>query len=395
MATYKVIQDIEAEDKLVGPLTLRQFIYACIAAVCGYLSFISVAKGFPFFLIVTLPPMIFTGFFAFPWGRDQPTELWALAKIRFYFKPRRRIWDQTGARDLVHITAPKQIERVYTNGLSENEVQSRLTALASTLDTRGWATKNSNVNLSTGNPAAAVVVSSSDRLIGPAAEPQEVSDITAGDDMLDEANNARAQQLDQMITASSQTRRKRLVERLHLAGKAGAGAADQPAPPPVPAGTGAMPQLPPPADYWFLNKPVDMPAAATPTATPMVAAASAASLAGAAPVAAPAIPVAATPTADEEALAEQLRQQHEKAKQVANFEHMKVIQPLEVQQVQAQAAAAQQAARPAPVTPSWRPDTIGLARNDDLNIATIARIANGQDRQSSDEVVISLHDHAS
>jgi len=40
MATYKVIQDIEAEDKLVGPLTLRQFIYAAIAAICGYLSFL-------------------------------------------------------------------------------------------------------------------------------------------------------------------------------------------------------------------------------------------------------------------------------------------------------------------------------------------------------------------
>lgn len=25
MATYKVLQDIEAEDKLLGPLTLKQF----------------------------------------------------------------------------------------------------------------------------------------------------------------------------------------------------------------------------------------------------------------------------------------------------------------------------------------------------------------------------------
>ncbi|MGH7158305.1 MAG: PrgI family mobile element protein [Candidatus Saccharimonadales bacterium] len=33
MATYKVIQDIEAEDKILGPLTLRQFIYAGVAAI--------------------------------------------------------------------------------------------------------------------------------------------------------------------------------------------------------------------------------------------------------------------------------------------------------------------------------------------------------------------------
>jgi hypothetical protein len=74
MANYKVIQDIEAEDKLVGPLTLRQFIYAAIAAICAYLSFIAIARGFWEILIILGPPMLFTGFFAFPWGRDQSTD---------------------------------------------------------------------------------------------------------------------------------------------------------------------------------------------------------------------------------------------------------------------------------------------------------------------------------
>src|ERR1017187_7812603 len=103
MATYKVIQDIEAEDKLVGPLSLRQFIYGVIAAFCGYLSFIALTKGAAFLLVIFAPVMIFTGFFAFPWGRDQSTEVWALAKIRFFIKPRRRIWDQTGAKNLVEV----------------------------------------------------------------------------------------------------------------------------------------------------------------------------------------------------------------------------------------------------------------------------------------------------
>src|SRR6202167_364448 len=98
MATYKVIQDIEAEDKLVGPLTLRQFIYAGIAALSGYLGFLTASKGAPFMLGVFAPITFVCGFFAFPWGKDQPTEVWALAKIRFFLKPRRRIWDQTGAQ---------------------------------------------------------------------------------------------------------------------------------------------------------------------------------------------------------------------------------------------------------------------------------------------------------
>ncbi len=39
MSTYKVIQDIEAEDKLLGPLTLRQFIYAAVVLVMGFVAF--------------------------------------------------------------------------------------------------------------------------------------------------------------------------------------------------------------------------------------------------------------------------------------------------------------------------------------------------------------------
>src|SRR5665213_1846981 len=93
MSTYKVIQDIEAEDKILGPLTLRQFIYGLIAGFLLYICFLSVVKGAPYLLVLFLPPALFAAFFAAPFGRDQPTEVWALAKILFYFQPRRRVWN--------------------------------------------------------------------------------------------------------------------------------------------------------------------------------------------------------------------------------------------------------------------------------------------------------------
>src|SRR6185295_1780581 len=108
MAQYKVIQDVEAEDKLLGPLTLRQFIYAGITAILLYLSYFAATHSATFLIIIFFPFALVTGFFAFPWGRDQPTEVWALAKVRFLLKPRRRIWDQSGAKELVTITAPKK-----------------------------------------------------------------------------------------------------------------------------------------------------------------------------------------------------------------------------------------------------------------------------------------------
>src|SRR6478609_6736928 len=101
MATYKVIQDIEAEDKLVGPLTLRQFIYAGVAAVCLYLCFVAYTKHVIFLVGIFLPIAAVGTFFAFPWKGEQPTEIWALARLRFMLKPRVRIWDQSNVKDLV------------------------------------------------------------------------------------------------------------------------------------------------------------------------------------------------------------------------------------------------------------------------------------------------------
>src|SRR6478609_6089041 len=116
MATYKVIQDIEAEDKLVGPLSLRQFVYAIVTLACLFLGFklatVQWFLAFPF-----IPPAVLFGFLAAPFGHDQPSEVWLLAKIRFSLKPRKRIWDQTGVQELVTITAPKTLEHNLTNGL--------------------------------------------------------------------------------------------------------------------------------------------------------------------------------------------------------------------------------------------------------------------------------------
>ncbi|MFO0781963.1 MAG: PrgI family protein, partial [Candidatus Saccharimonadales bacterium] len=71
MATYKLIQDIEAEDHILGPLSFRQFVFALIAVFFGYMSFIVITKHLAILALVFLPPALFFGFFALPFGRDQ------------------------------------------------------------------------------------------------------------------------------------------------------------------------------------------------------------------------------------------------------------------------------------------------------------------------------------
>ncbi len=377
MAQYKVIQDIEAEDKLLGPLSLRQFIYAGAAALLGYLSFIALSKGAAFLLAIFLPPMLFCMFFAWPWSQEQPTEVWALARIRFLFKPRKRIWNQSGVKELVTITVPKHVERVYTNGLTQTEVKSRLTALADTIDSRGWAIKNADVSMST---LPAYDPNSSDRLITATMAPSIGSDVSASDDMMDEHNNPIAQQFDQMIQASSQAHRQQIIDRMN-SNEA-----------PAPSQPATIPnQEQPTPDYWFLHQP------SAPTSTvhdpnavvfanPLLVQPGSTQVVGT---------VAAQPTPSEEELAQQIMQQKAQHPPMPNM-HLKTINPLGSQP----AATAQpqqdpdntQTAQTQSMTPESDAAILNLASNNDLDVATIARQAEKARHPDSpdDEVVITL-----
>lgn len=207
MATYKVIQDIEAEDKFLGPLTLKQFVFGAAGLFFGYLSVYAITQNAAFLLVVFLPPGALGLFLAIPWSREQPTEVWVLAKLRFRIKPRSRVWDQAGLEELVTITAPKKIEVTRTDGLNQAEVQSRLKALADTIDTRGWATKN--IGLNDGMPAG------NDRLITPSMMPREVPeiDIDSYDDVMD-PDTTVSENFGYMMQSSSDTLRRQSLEKM-------------------------------------------------------------------------------------------------------------------------------------------------------------------------------------
>lgn len=208
MAQYKVLQDIEAEDKLLGPLSLRQFIYAVIVIVLGFVAYrLLLIKWF--LAIPFLPPMVFFGLLAAPLGGQQSSEVWLLAKIKFFVFPKKRIWDQDGAQELVTITAPKQVEQHLTKEFSQDEVKSRLKALASTLDTKGWAIRNAQPSLAAAD--------ASDRLIDISSLPQNVPsvDVRDTDDVLDPTANPVAQQMDQMISQTEQQHRQELLDKMH------------------------------------------------------------------------------------------------------------------------------------------------------------------------------------
>ncbi len=522
MSSYKVIQDIEAEDKLIGPLTLRQSIYGGITLVCLYICFLGFTKGATFLIAMFLPVAAITGFFAFPWKGEQPTEIWALARLRFMIKPRVRVWDQSGVKDVVTVLAPRKLENVrpLTNNLSENEVRSRLKALADTIDSRGWATRNASYALYSSQYQSRV-----------SAPGQAVPNAPAADDMFDDHSNV-AQNFDAMLARSSQNQRQRVVQQMAQAQmppqiqqaprpayqvqtayqqpqggqpmqpsqqmpmypQQGPQQGPQPQQYPQPQqqypqaqqGYGPMPpqapayqagpQLPAPimpqqqqpapnsapADYWFANGPAypgngnipqQQPQAGQPMQPPqqppMYPQQQAPAPEPTAPqavqpqppvLAAPAIPEeyaaavaegkistdvplagSATPNENEQAFAQEARQQNEALRR--QYNHVTVdpasgaavrptpsvpgmidygrpqpvddqmqydtSQPQTIQQA-AQIPGAVQAAG-SPVTGTTDPAILGLAKNDDLDVATIARQANKEITKNPDEIEIQLH----
>jgi hypothetical protein len=140
MAVYKVPQDVEADDKLIGPFSFRQFIYLIIVALAIAIGW-GLSQLFAPLAIIVLPVIVFFGALALPLRKDQPMEIYLAALVSYHLKPRKRLWQPDGIQSLVEITAPKLIEVQRSKDLSQTEAQQRLSYLANIVDTGGWAVR--------------------------------------------------------------------------------------------------------------------------------------------------------------------------------------------------------------------------------------------------------------
>ena len=193
MAVYKVPQDVEADDKLIGPFSFRQFIYLLIVAGCIGIAWL-LSRVFVGLAVITLPPILLFGALALPLRKDQPMEIYLAAVLSFYLKPHQRVWDPDGMDHLIEITAPRVVEQQLTKDLTQAEAQQRLGYLASIVDSGGWAVRGTlpptSLNADVYNAA------------------QQVEDVL-------DTNTSVAQSLTQKLDASDERLREELVERMH------------------------------------------------------------------------------------------------------------------------------------------------------------------------------------
>lgn len=153
MAVYKVPQDVEAEDKLLGPFSFKQFIFLIVA-----IGMIALAWGLfsvlPPLAIIPVPVALFFGALALPLRKDQPMEVYLAAVISFILKPKQRLWRADGIERMVEVIAPRVEEKQYGKGYDQAEVNRRLSYLATLVDTHGWSVRGVD------NPNSSVMNSS-------------------------------------------------------------------------------------------------------------------------------------------------------------------------------------------------------------------------------------------
>lgn len=342
MAQYKVPQDVEADDKLLGPFTFRQFVYLMIMGGMIALA-VALFQIFPFLALLPLPIAIFFAVLALPLKKDQPMETYLAAIVSYHLKPRNRFWNPGQRESTIQITAPKVIEQPRTRNITGEEASTRLSFLANVVDTEG----NS---LRTSAPA----------------QPMKPAFYTENISTPDVLEPSRPDQLTQIMNNNQSSQRTEIINQMRasFAAQNNPGTAGY-IPQPVQTVTPAAPAR--------AVTPAPMPA---PTPTPVQTTIPAAPAPASAEPATPAEPVIpmGTPRPAPEAEPEVILPTPEELAAIEPLKSDVVITP----DLVAMKRAAENKARLAE-----------LAKNKEFSVATIAKQANRINKD--DEVYISLH----
>jgi hypothetical protein len=212
MGQYKVPQNVEAEDKIIGFLTMKQFIYAIIGVSWGLLSYTLLRQVPVLFVLVGIPPALLFLLLGLYQRQDQPFEVYLLALVSYLVRPRKRVWEKEPIVEVFKVEAPKVKPTMAVR--NPDEVRGQLDRLAHIVDTRGFSAKQPALQ----EPDAEIALDHDDRLTSPAIEPAPsvtlASDIDLSDDMLDLQNNPSAQELNALIQDSEQHIREEALKKM-------------------------------------------------------------------------------------------------------------------------------------------------------------------------------------
>lgn len=139
-ASYKIPQNVDMEDKIFGPFTLKQFLYLLAAALVTFVSFnVFYAAAVGIFWLIVVFTWVVAAAFVFIRPYDQSFSKFIFSFIWFSTKPQRRTWKRLPSLGRLNVhEGPVRKAAPAAATPSADEVRSRLQRLAHVVDTRGW-----------------------------------------------------------------------------------------------------------------------------------------------------------------------------------------------------------------------------------------------------------------
>lgn len=134
MQQFTVPQFIDVENKIIGPITVRQFMIFLSAAIIIALSY----RLFDFTLFVTVgvAVIIIAVVFAFVKINAQPFHLFILSLAQTARRPRTRVWNNR-LTSVENIEQAVAVPHIYQPAAPKMFKRSRLAELALVVDTKG------------------------------------------------------------------------------------------------------------------------------------------------------------------------------------------------------------------------------------------------------------------
>ncbi len=142
---YKIPQNIEVEDKILGPFTLRQFLYMIGGGVITYFLFLTIGSiNLSIFIAIAVPVVLLTVALVFIRINGRPF----LTFLNYFFAylrdPKILKWEKSTRIRSIMVQSESESEKSrkeISKRTRKGLVKSRLEALANIVDTQGWSGK--------------------------------------------------------------------------------------------------------------------------------------------------------------------------------------------------------------------------------------------------------------
>ncbi len=136
---YKVPQDVQREDTIIGPITIKQLGILGGGGAVAYVIYVSLVKTY--FWQVWLPPVVIvagiTLAFAFLKIHNLPFHKFLMNFIEYHILPKQRIWIQGTATPFISsFDQPKEVKKEKKQKM-EKKKQKSLEELTDIVDTHG------------------------------------------------------------------------------------------------------------------------------------------------------------------------------------------------------------------------------------------------------------------